>query len=192
MKKKYEFKPDAIGASLLHRLYLPRQQRQKILKWLLYGLVCVLLLVVQDVVFSRVRIFDATTDLLACGLLLIAVLQGTESSCIFLLVMALIYNFSGSAPGSYVVMALPFVGILIGLFRENLLRRGFSSTLLCVSIGLVLYELIKFLFGLLHGTTSAAWLRAFLLTALLSIILVPVIYPVMRSISKIGGETWND
>ena len=192
MKKKYEFKPDSAGAGLMQRLYLPPRQRQQILKWFLLGLVCVFLQVLQDVIFSRVRIFDATTDLLAVALFIISVQQGADSSCIFLLVMALIYQFSGSSPGSYVVIALPLVGVVISAFRESFLRSSFSSTLLCVSGGLIVYELIKFLIGLLTGSTAVAWLRAFLLTALLSAALVPVLDPLMRSIGKIGGDKWKE
>ena len=192
MKKKYDFKPDAAGAGLLSRLYLPPRQRQQILKWFLFGLVCVILQVLQDVIFSRVRIFDATTDLLAAALFLICVQQGADRSCIFLLVMSLFYVFSGSAPGSFVVFVLPLIGMIISTFRESFLRNCFGSTLLCVSAGLVLYELLKFFIGLLTGSTSATWLRAFLLTALLSALLVPVLNPLMRSIGQIGGDEWKE
>ena len=192
MKKKYDFKPDSAGAGLFKRLYLPPRQRQQILKWLLLGLLCVILQVIQDVIFSRVRIFDATTDLLAVALFIISVQQGADRSCIFLLVMALIYQFSGSSPGSYVVIALPLIGVVITAFRESFLRNCLSSTVLCVGTGLIFYELVKFLVGLLTGSTSLTWLRAFLLTALLSAALVPVLNPLVRSIGQIGGDEWKE
>ena len=62
-KEKYQFKPDKPKGMLLKRLYMTRLQRLQIAKWVLLALSCVLMLVVQDVVMSRFRIFGATTDL---------------------------------------------------------------------------------------------------------------------------------
>ena len=55
--KKYEFKPDRSGSNWMDRLYLTPQQRMRILKWSLYSLLCVFLLVLQDVAFSLFRPF---------------------------------------------------------------------------------------------------------------------------------------
>ena len=50
--RKYEFKPDPSGRSWIDKLYVTKKQRSALLKWVLYGLVCMFLLVVQDVLFS--------------------------------------------------------------------------------------------------------------------------------------------
>ena len=66
-KPKYQFKPDKKQATIFKRLYLTRLQRLQILKWVLLSAACVLMLVIQDVIMSRIHISGATTDLAVCG-----------------------------------------------------------------------------------------------------------------------------
>ena len=47
-RKKYEFRPDPTGLDWVSKLALTKKQRQALLKWSLYGLVCVTGLVLQD------------------------------------------------------------------------------------------------------------------------------------------------
>ena len=61
-KRKNEFKPDRTEGSLLKKLYLTPTQRKKILKWALIALVLVVLSLLQDVVFSRLRIGGAVVS----------------------------------------------------------------------------------------------------------------------------------
>ena len=77
-KKKYEFKPDRTGTNPFKRLYITRLQRKQILKWGLYALVCLVVLIIQDVIMSRVRFSGATTDLVPCLILLISIYEGVE------------------------------------------------------------------------------------------------------------------
>lgn len=192
MRKKAEFKPDSAGASLLGRLYLTQRQRQRALKWFLFAMVCLVLLVLQDVIFSRVRPWGATMDLLPGALLLICVLQGAESGGTFVLAAAVTYYFSGSSPGAIVVLMLPVLGILAAAFRQSYLRKGVNSTILCAGLAVALYEMGIFAIGLLGGKTIPARLGVFAVTAALSAAVLPVLYPVMQAIGKIGGETWKD
>lgn len=192
MKRKAEFKPDSTGAGLLRRLSLTQRQRQKVLKWFLYSLVCLILLVLQDVIFCRIRLFGGTTDLLPCALLLICVILGAEGSGGFLLTAAVLYYFSGSAPGVYVIVLLPLLGILASIFRQSYLRKGFNSTLLCAGLAVVLYELGVFAMGLLLGLTLPDRFTSFLSTAVISLVTLPVLYPLMQAIGKIGGELWKE
>lgn len=192
MRKKVEFKPDSTGAGLLRRLYLTQRQRKHALKWLLFSLVCLVVLVLQDVTFSRFEIFGATTDLLPCALLLICVLEGAQSGGVFVLVSSVFYLFSGSAPGTYVILLLTLLGVVASIFRQAYLRKGFNSTLLCTGMAVVLYELCIFAMGLLTGKTILTRLPVFAVTAVLSVAVLPVLYPVVQAIGKIGGETWKE
>ena len=75
-RNKAEFKPDSKRFDLAQRLYLSPQQQKKYLKWILFSLLSLLMLVLQDVLFSRISIYGATVDMVPCVLLLICVLQG--------------------------------------------------------------------------------------------------------------------
>ena len=192
MGKKNEFRPDTHRQDLLGKLLLTRKQRQTVLRWVLYSLVCLLALLVQDVVMSRLTIFDTTTELVPCFILAVCVLQGVESGCVFVLVASLIYYFSGSAPGIWCVPVLTALAVVATIFRQAYLRKGLLTLMLCVTVSMLLYELCNFGIGLFLHFTYPARLRAFILTAVLTIITLPLAYPILMSIGKIGGETWKE
>lgn len=191
-RRKNEFRLDNQDAGLLHKLYLTKKQRQSALRWLLYGVVCILALVLQDVVFSRLRFWDAVTDLPACAILMTCVLLGAETGGLFTLVASMLFLFSGTAPGEYTIIALTVLGIIAAAFRQGYLRKGFSSTLLCTGTALMLYELLVFITELFLEHTIPSRFGVFCLTGLLSWAAMPILYPILLAIGKIGGETWKE
>ena len=191
-RKKYEFRPEIERNDILGKILLTKQQRQSVLRWLLFSMVCLAGLILQDVVMSRVSILGATTDLVPCCILAVCIMQGAESGCIFALIASLIYYFSGSAPGPYVIPLITAISIVAAIFRQGYLRKGFSALLLCAAVGLLLYELSIFGIGLFLGHTRLDRLVRFFLTALWTLATAPVLYPILLSIGKIGGETWKE
>lgn len=191
-RKKNEFRPDRAQTGILSKLYLTRKQRMRMLKWALFGVVLVLLLVFQDTVMCRVRVFGATTELVPCAILLICVFQSAENSCVFALVSSIVYLFSGSAPGAYVLAYLTLFGLGASVFRQSYLRKGFSATVLCTGGAMLLYELAVFATGLLLGLTHPGRIVGFLITWGLSLIAIPILYPIVLSVDRIGGETWKE
>lgn len=191
-RKNIEFRPDAKALSWLKRLYMTRQQRLRLLKWGLYGVLCTLLLVAQDVIMSRFSLMGATTDLAVSAILLITVLEGSESGSIFVLLSSLIYLFSGSAPGAYCVALLTFLGIGAALLRQAFWNRNFGSTVLCAGVALMIYEMAIFVIGLFMRLTLWSRLGVFALTGGLSVLVMLPLYPLVLKIGKIGGETWKE
>jgi hypothetical protein len=53
------------------------------------------------------------------------------------------------------------------------------------------YVMTNFAFGLFLGLTVPARYYGFLITAGLSLLAVPVVYPILRAIGKIGGQIWK-
>ena len=98
-KRKYEFRPDNLKATLASKLYLTPKQRMTILRWFLLCALLVVASVLQDVIFCRFRLFGATTDLVPCAIILTCTILGTNSSSVFVLLASLAYQFSGSSPG---------------------------------------------------------------------------------------------
>lgn len=192
MAKKNEFKPDKTGSGFLSKLYLTQKQRKSLLKWTLYLLVLLVLSVLQDVLFSRLRVNGATTDLVPCAIFLICILEGSQNGCIFALVSSLLYLLSGTAPGVYCVVLLTFLAVGACVFRQAFLQKGFGTTMLCTVMATMLYELAVFAIGLLLGLTYPSRIAGFLITGALSLIAAPLLYPILRSIGTIGGETWKE
>ena len=191
-RRKYEFKPDKPASSTLSKLYLTPLQRKKLLKWTLIALLLTLLSLLQDVVFSRLRIGGATFDLLPCGILLACILMEPETAALFSLISATLYHFSGTAPGVYVIALLTALGVVLCIFRRGYLRKGFFSTFLCAGFGILVYRLAVFAIHLFLGATLGARFGVFALGTGLTLVCILPLYPIFVSICNIGGETWKE
>ena len=192
MRRQKDFKPDKEGAGLLARLYITQKQRKSIYKWALYALVLLLLSVVQDVVLCRFRILGATCDLVPCAIILICIMEGVETGCVFALVSSLIYQFSGSAPGMYAMVFLTAIAIFAAIFRQSYLQKGLGAAFFCTAGALMVYELLIFLMGLFLSLCYPERIVGFLITGGLSLISVPLLYPLILFIGSIGGSIWNE
>ena len=186
-RRKHEFKPDRTGNRLLSKLYLTRKQRRSLLKWTLYALCLLALSLLQDVILPGLPI-----DPVGCGILLTGLLLQPDDCGIFCLVSAVLFYFSGSAPGPYAIALLTCLPLFLNIFRHSYLRKTFGSTLLCAGVALMLYELAVFSIGTFLGSTIPARFETFLMTGLCSLALMPPLYPILVSIGKIGGDSWKD
>ena len=192
MAKNYEFRPDKPLVSWVSKLHLTKLQRQSLLKWALYALLLLVLSILQDVVLCRFRLFGATSELLPCAIILICILEGSHTGSLFALISSSLYLFSGSAPGAYSLILIPFLAIFVCIFREGYLQKGFAAAMLCAVFAVVVYEAAVFAIGLVLGLTYPGRWIGFAVTAVFSILAAPVLYPILLSISAIGGETWKE
>ena len=192
MAKKSEFRPDKSQTNIFSHLFLTRQQQKTLLKWSLYGVLLVVISVVQDVLLSPVRILGATTELVPCAIFLICILEGTQSGSVFALVAGVLYLFSGTAPGPYSMVSITFLSVGVCIFRQSFLQPSFSAVLLCTAMAMLLYEAVNFVFGLLLGLTILSRMHGFFITAVLSLFAVPILYPICKAIGAIGGQSWKE
>ena len=192
MAKNREFRPDREGTGQLNKLWPTPKQQLRALRWLLYGLICLVGLLLQDVLLYRVNILGGCTDVVPCIVIMVAVMQGAESGSVFALLLSLMYYFSGSSAGFYVIPLLTAVAVFAAMFRQAFLRQGVFTLLLCSAMGMCLYELILFGVNLFMKLTVMDRAGAALMTAVLSLLAVPVLYPVLLAIGKLGGTTWKE
>lgn len=192
MARKHEFKPDRQRSDFLGKLLLTKKQRRSLLRWVLFSLVCLAGLLVQDVALYRMTFRGSCADIVPCLIMMIVIMQGAESGCIFALVASCLYYFSGSALGAYVIPLITAIATFVAMFRQGNLSRGFGAIMVCAAGGMLLYEFSIFGIGLFLDLTIAQRWSAMAITALLSLIAVPVAYPVLLAIGKIGGETWKE
>ena len=134
----------------------------------------------------------AATDLGVAAVLLIALLEGTQTGSIFALLAGTVYFFSGSAPGAYCVALLTIPAMLCGLFRQKFWRRSTGSMILCSAIAMLIYEVGLYGVALFLGRTRFDRLPFFLLTALYSIAVMIPLYQLIYRIGSIGGHVWNE
>lgn len=191
-RRKYEFKPDKTESSAIKKLYLTPTQRKRILKWVLVGTVLLVLSLLQDAVLSRISIYGATFDLVACGILLAGMLFDPDVTAVFALTSSTIYYFSGTAPGVYAIALLTALSVFLCMFRCSYLQRCFGANFMCAAVGMMVYELLVFAICLFLGSTTGDRLVVFALRGGLSVAVMPALYPIFTSISNIGGQTWNE
>ena len=192
MAKKYEFRPDSDGKNLLQRLHLTVQQRKNLLKWVLYALLLIVLSVLQDVILTHLRIYNATTDLVPCAIFVICVIEGTYSGSIFALVASLLYLFSQNGLAPYTIAFITVLAIVVTAFRQGYLKKGFAATILCAGVAMLGYQLLQFAFTLFLQQTLWSRLPGFLLTAVFSTLVSPLLYFPAKAINAIGGDAWKE
>ena len=188
----YEFKPDRVKNALSKRFHMTLLQKRQWLQWSLYGILCLFLLVVQDVIMSRIHIQGATTDLLPAAILLICVISDAYNGSLFTIIASTLYVFTGSAPGPYVIAYLTVLGVAAAVLRQSFWCRDFRSNILCAGLALLGYELAIYGTGVFLGLTYWGRIGVFLLTWLLSFLVMLALYPLVIKIQKIGGEAWRE
>ena len=191
-KEISEFKPDANTSTWLKTARLTQLQRLRLTKWLLYVLTIVLALVVQDVIMSQFSLFEATTDLAVCVILMITVIEGTEVGSLFVLIASLFYYFSGSAPTAVCVALLTFWGVGTTMLRQMYWHRSRGSVTIFTGIAVMGYEMSLFVTGLLQELTIMSRANSFFLTGVYSFLVLIPLYPLIHKIGLIGGNTWKE
>lgn len=187
-----DFKPDVQTATWTKTLRLTKLQQLRLTKWLLYALTVVMSVVIQDVIMSNVSFLGATTDLPACAILLITVIEGTEIGSLFALAASTLYYFSGNAPFAFCIGLLTFLGIAATLFRQMYWHRSKGSIILCAALALTGYELGVFAVGISNQLTHWGRFPSFALTALYSCLVLIPLYSLIYKIGLIGGNTWKE
>ncbi len=192
LRRDLEFKPDVQKATWVKTTRLTKLQQLRLLRWTLYVLTVIGCLVVQDVIMSQFSILGATTDLPACGILLITVMEGTEIGSIFVLITSFLYYFSGNAPSAWCIFLLTFFGIGATLFRQMYWHRSKGSIILCSAIAVTCYELGLFVVGMGSELTHWGRLPSFMMTAVYSCLVLIPLYTLIYKIGLIGGNTWKE
>lgn len=190
--QKEEFRPDAQENVFLKSLHFTKQQRTNLLRWVLLSFTCMLCQVLQDCVFSRIKLFGATTDLGVAAIILVAIMEGSETGGIFALLASVFYHFSGSAPGPYCVALITIPSILFALFRQKFWRRSTVSNLLCSALTMLVYEIGLFITAMFMGLTRFGRGLYFLKTAVYSIVLMIPLYQLIYRIGQMGDHVWKD
>ena len=191
-RKKIEFRPDPTGHDWAAKLRLTPLQQKALLKWVLYSLVCLVGLVLQDSMLARLRLFGGCFDVTPALIVLICVLEGSEKGSMFALIGSMIYVFSGTGQGYYCILLLTLAAVLAASFRQAYLRRSAGSDLICVGGAMILYELGVFAMGLFQGLTYRSRWPVFVMTAIVGTLTAGAVYALLKHIGTIGGNAWKE
>ena len=190
--RQNEFRPDPATSTWLKTRKLTSQQRLRLFKWLMYALIVIMSLVIQDVIMSQLRLFGATTDLAVGAILLITVIEGTDVGSLFVFIASILYWFSGSSPTPVSIILLTALGIGATMFRQMFWHRSRGTLTLCACLALTAYELGLFVTGLMQGLTYWGRLPSFLLTSIYTCLVMIPLYSLVYKTGLIGGNTWKE
>ena len=190
--RQNEFRPDPATSTWLKTRKLTRQQRLRLFKWLMYALIVIMSLVIQDVIMSQLRLFGATADLAVGAILLITVIEGTDVGSLFVFIASILYWFSGSSPTPVSIILLTALGIGATMFRQMFWHRSRGTLTLCACLALTAYELGLFGVGLFYGLTYWGRLPSFLLTSVYTSLVMIPLYSLVNKTGLIGGNTWKE
>lgn len=191
-RKKIEFRPDPTGHDWAAKLRLTHQQQRSLRKWMLYSLICLAGLVLQDSMLARLRLLGGCFDVTPALIILVCVLEGSENGSLFALFGSMIYAFSGTGQGYYCIALLTIAAVAAALFRQGYLRRGPASDLTCVGGAMIAYEMAVFAAGLFQGLTYRARWPVFLMTAIVSTLAAGAVYALLKHIGTTGGNAWKE
>ena len=192
MARDFDFRPDSDRSVELDKLLLTQRQRFSLLRWVLYGVMCLAGLLLQDAVLCRIDFYGGCTDLVPCIIFVIAAVQGAEQGSIFSLLAAVFYACTGSAPGLHVIPLITVIAVLVAIFRQACLRRGFFSIFLSALLAMFVYEMAIFGAGIFLHRMIAGQLTGMLVTVGLTMVALPALYPLAHAIGRIGGEAWKE
>ena len=173
---------------MLKYVHLTRLQWQGILKWSLYGLLTLLVLLLQTVVLSQLPVWGAKLTPLPGLIVCVCVREGPEKGGLYAVLAALLWCLSGADFGNLSLAVIPVGAILSAVLCRAVLTLRFLPTAMCCLAVTLLNAAVIFIFKLILPPTVALenlW-RLLLPGAAASMAFVPLHYALVKLISRIG------
>lgn len=172
---------------MLDKLYITPKQWMHVLRWTLYTLLLLLAMMVQTVVLGNRTIFGIHPDFVPVIIVCVCMREGPERGGTFALLGSLLWCLSGVEQGSICVAVLTIVPVLGGLVCRAALVNRFVPCLIVTVFALFLEHLIAFLIGFFfNGMAGILFLTDVLPCVLISSVVQPLVYLVVKRIEKVG------
>ena len=174
---------------MLKHLHLTRRQWLGVLRWTLYSLLLLFVLLLQGVVLSRTPVFGAKLAPVCIVLICVCIREGAEKGGLFALLGSLFWYMSGADYGNLAVAIIPVGAILAAILCRTAFTQRFLSTLLCCFVICLINDLTVYAFKILLEKLAPENLWRILLPGTcLTMLAFPFIYFPVKLISRIGGK----
>ena len=165
-----------------------RERNKKPIMWTLYGVLFLVMCVLQTTLLGDVTLFTAKFSLMPTLIACVAMIQGAERGGIYALACGFFWYCSGADGTALPIITFTVCGIVIGWLGENFLVRSFLSALL-VSLGATVFCQGALLAVKCYlGGANAGFVPKYLIGAAISLIACPILYPVSCAIGRIYKE----
>lgn len=155
--------------------------------WALYSLLFLAVVLLQTVLFGRLRFFGVKLSLIPIALVCISMWSGHEAGGLFSLLAAFFWYASGADDGPLSIITLTVSGILAGYLCSSIFSRRLHTALLLCAGALLFHESILFLFKFYLGAAPLELSLWVPISAALSMLACPFIYLLSKAIGKVGG-----
>ncbi len=174
---------------MLKHLHLTRRQWLGILRWTLYSLLLLFVLLTQTIVLSRKPVFGVKLAPVGVVLICVCIRECAEKGGLFALLGSLFWYMSGADYGCLSVAIIPVGAILAAMLCRTAFTQRLLSTALCCFVICLVNDLVIFAFKLLLEKLAAENLwRVLLPGTCLTMLAVPPVYLLVKLISRIGGK----
>lgn len=152
-------------------------RRDFILKWLLYALALLPILLLDIYVFPRIPIFGIIPSLLPIAAITVAILEGPVAGAGFGLFVGILFDaLTPGVPGGMIFL-LAVLGYATGIASRYGIHQNMLGCLICSASALFLINLIRVIHSLIRGTASLWRLLAVAFPEILiSLVFLPLIY----------------
>ena len=158
------------------------------LMWTLYGVLFVLLAVVQTVIFGRAQFFGVKLALIPVGVACVAMHCGAESGALYGLCCGTVWCFTGASGGALHIVLLTLCGAVVGYLCDRYLVRQLVSALLMSLLALAVCQSVLFLFQCYLGTVYLGTIYTLPIQIGLSLLPCPPVYVAAWAIRKVGAK----
>ena len=158
------------------------------LMWTLYGVLFLLIAVLQTVVFGRARFFGVKLTLIPVCIACVSMLAGAEAGALYGLCCGTVWCFTGAAGGAMHIVLLTVCGAVIGYICDRYLVRQLLSAILMSLLALVFCQTLLFLFQCYLGTIYIGTIYTLPIQIGLSLLSCPLIYLGAWAIRKVGAK----
>ena len=158
------------------------------LMWTLYGVLFLLIAVLQTVVFGRARFFGVKLTLIPVCIACVSMLAGAEAGALYGLCCGTVWCFTGAAGGAMHIVLLTVCGAVIGYICDRYLVRQLLSAILMSLLALVFCQTLLFLFQCYLGTIHIVMITALPVQIGLSLLACPLLYLGAWAIRKVGAK----
>ena len=168
--------------------HLTKLQWKGILKWSLYALLTLLVLLLQTVVLAKLPVLGIKLTPLPALIVCVCVREGPEKGGVYAILATLFWCLSGADYGNLSVAVIPVCAMLSAVLCRAVLTLRFFPTALCCLAVTLLDAAVIFVFKLILPPTVALenfW-KVLLPGVGLSMAFVPIHYALVKLIGRIG------
>lgn len=174
---------------MLKHFHMTRRQWLGLLKWTLYAVTLLLTIVFQSVILSRLAIFGVRLHVVPLLLCCVCIREGPEKGGLFVLLGSLFWSLSGVDYGNLSILIVTVCAVLSAQLCTTVLANRFPAAALCCFVTTLLNELAIFAFKLILTDLAVSNLWRVLLPCVgLSMLGLPLLYLLVKAISRIGGD----